>query len=669
MPKTMTTNRSRVGGPARCAIMLSLAATFGVTAAGAEDRVWPTGREKSDLKARPFPLKDVELLDGPFRDARERTRAYLHDLESERLLHFFRKTAGLPAPGKPMGGWESRDVRGHTMGHYLSACALMYASTGDEKLKAKADAIVAELAKCQQANGNGYVSAFPASLIDRAIAREPVWAPWYTLHKILAGLMEMYVRCGNEQALEIAESMAGWAKSRLDPLDRTAMQAMLDKTEQGGMNEALANLYGLTGEKQWLELSRRFNQEGYLQPLANGEDQLRGEHANSFIPNIVGIARQYELTGRPQYQRITTFFWDQVVNHRTYCTGGTSEGEHWFSDPDVLGLHVTGNMTRGKNSLANMNQETCCTYNQLKLTRHLFAWDPRNEYAEYDERALINHILASQDPKTGMMIYFLPLGEGRWKYFNTPRNSFWCCTGTGMENHAKYGDGAYYHDQDGLWVNQFLPSRLTWEEKGVWIRQETAFPEVASTTLTVETENPTSFVLRLRVPGWTREPVAKLNGEPIKGNVSPGRFLKIDRTWAAGDSVELNMPMHLWACPAPDDPKLVAVMYGPMTLAGELNGEALPDQVVYRKQTYYKRARMPSKWFADAPAIVTAAPGDPAEWIESVPGQPLTFRTDGVGEPRDVTLVPIHRLFHQCYNVYWRIRSPGHDQPDGTDHD
>ncbi len=644
----------RMGIVSRTVGVAILVATFAMAVACADAEVGAGNRGAVALKARPFALKDVELLDGPFRDARERTRAYLHDLESDRLLHFFRETAGLPASGKPMGGWESRDLRGHTMGHYLSACAIMYASTGDDKLKDKADAIVAELAKCQQAHGNGYLSAFPESFIDRAIARRPVWAPWYTLHKILAGLMDMYVHCDNAQALEIAEGMAGWAGSRLEPLDTAAMQAMLDSTEQGGMNEALANLYGLTGKRPWLELSRRFNQRRYREPLARREDRLQGEHANSFIPNIVGTARQYELIGCEEDRRIATFFWEQVVRHRTYCTGGTSEGEHWHSPPDVMAEHITGNLTRGKNVLANLTQETCCTYNLLKLTRHLFSWEPRNEYAEFYERALINSILASQDPHTGMMMYFLPLGSGRWKYFNTPRDSFWCCTGTGMENHAGYGAGVYFHDDHGVWVNLYIPSQLAWDAKGVRIRQETAFPEVSRTKLVIEADRPTEFILRLRVPAWTRRPVVTLNAQPTESDAVPGRFLEIRRTWKTGDFVELSMPMHLWTQPMPDDPTLVAVMYGPMVLAGELSSEQLPDGLVYRSETYYKRARMPEQWFAEAPHMVTDQL-DPAAWVKAVPGKTLTFRTDGVGRPRDVSLVPYHRLWGRRYAVYWRV--------------
>ena len=455
-------------------------AAFGiclVSVVSAVAGVWPSGREKVSLEARPFDLRDVRLLDGPFRENLERDRKYLHDLEADRLLYYFRETAGLAAPGEPLGGWEQSEVRGHTMGHFLSAMAMMVAATSDDALKAKADRIVAELARCQKAHTDGYLSAFPKSHIDRVIAREPVWAPWYVLHKILAGLIDVHVYCDNPQALEVAQELSGWMEKRLASVDRDAMQRMLDVTEQGGMNEALANLYGLTGDRRWWNLSLRFVEDHYVEPLSRGEDRLKGEHANSFIPNIVGTARQFELGGDPRDRRIAEFFWNQVAATRCYSTGGTSLDEHWKSDPGKLA-----------DQLGDFTEETCCTYNLLKLTHHLLAWQPDRKYADYYERALVNGILATQDPKTGMMEYFVTLASGRWKYFHTPRTSFWCCTGTGMENHARYGEAIYAHNADSLWVNLFIASELTWKEKGVRIRQETQFPNQEHSSLLVKAD-------------------------------------------------------------------------------------------------------------------------------------------------------------------------------------
>lgn len=602
--------------------------------------VWPTGREKVELSAKPFALQDVRLLDSPFREAMLRTRRYLHELESDRLLWHFRKTAGLNAPGRPLGGWEDTELRGHTMGHYLSACAMMYAADGDEVLKAKAEQIVEELATCQQAIGTGYLSAFPEEQIERAIAGKRVWAPWYTLHKICAGLLDMYAYVGSQKALEVAEKMAAWMHNRLAQLDDNAMQEMLGKTEQGGMNEALANLYGLTGNSEWLKLSFRFNQDTYLDPLIKHQDKLTGEHANSMIPNIVGTARQFELTGDERDRQIAEFFWRCVVFGRSYCTGGTSIDERWRSEPYCLA-----------EMLGNKTQENCCTYNMLKLTRHLFAWQPRAELMDYYEQNLINSVLSTQDPKTGMMTYFVPLGSGRWKYFNTPRDSFWCCTGTGMESHSKYGESIYFHHQDILWVNLFIASEVFWREKGIVIRQETTFPESGRTTIIVQTPQSKIFDLRVRIPYWAEGASLSLNGKPQPISAQPASYVSIRKEWENGDRVELILPMKLWLWRMPDDPNLAAVLYGPMVLAGQIEPLRVSQDMIYTRKNWFE---FPQDEIADCPVMVTDNQS-PEAWIQPVKGQLLTFRTVNAGRPSDVTLVPYYRLWDYKYAVYWRL--------------
>ena len=598
-------------------------------------------------KARAFRLQDVRLLAGPFREAMERDRQYLLSLEPDRLLHMFRVTAGRSAPGEAYGGWERMELRGHTIGHYLSACALMYAGTGDERLKARADAIVAELALCQKALGeSGYLSAYPESFIDRVETLQPVWAPYYTLHKIMAGLLDMYVHAGNHQALEVVEGMARWCASRCDRLSDEQMQEMLNHTEQGGMNAVLANLYAVTNEPEYLALSRRFVQRTYNDPLAAGRDQLKGQHVNSFIPNMIGTARQYELTGNREDFRVAHFFWHQVTGQRCYCTGGTSNHEHWRTEPGQLA-----------GELGDHTQETCCTYNMLKLTRHLFSWEPQAEYMDYYERALFNSILSTQDPKTGMMMYFVSLAPGRWKYYNVPTDAFWCCTGTGMENHAKYGDTIYFHDEDGVFVNLFIGSELNWRAKGVRIRQETRFPEQFATSLSILTEQPKPFALRVRVPGWTTPGVAvRLNGKPLSVKAAPSSYLEIRRTWADGDRIDVTLPARLHAAPMPDDATVVAFMYGPLVLAGKLGGESLTDDLVYTNENWY---RFPRDQVAEAPVLL-AESDDVTQCIEKVQGEPLTFRT--VALAQNLTLVPYHRLFGERYVVYWRVFRAGSDE-------
>jgi len=591
---------------------------------------------------RPFNLKQVRLLDGPFKRAMELDRKYLHDLDSDRLLHMFRITASLPSSAEPLGGWEKRELRGHTMGHYLSACALMYASTGDEKLKAKADAIVAELRKCQEALRNGYLSAFPEEGIKKVIyGTGSWWAPWYTLHKIYAGLLDMYNHCGNEQALEIAEGMAAWAKKHLDNLTEEQTQRMLN-VEFGGMNEVFCNLYAVTKNPDHLALAQRFDHKVIFEPLAHFQDKLTRLHVNTQVPKIIGAAREYELTSEQYYYNIAIFFWDQVVKARSYCTGGTSNHEHWRTEPYVLAKE-----------LGPATQETCCTYNMLKLTRHLFCWHPNPEYADYYERALFNSILSTQDPETGMMMYFVPLASGYWKIFNTPYDSFWCCTGTGIENHAKYGDSIYFHDENGVYVNLFIASELNWLEKGVRIRQETNFPEEEGTTLVIKTGKPIKLALRIRIPYWATKPVTiRINDKKQKIRSKPSSYVTLTRKWKNGDRVKIDMPMSLHLHRMPDDPGLATIMYGPLVMAGELGTEGLDPKTVYAKNQGFLR----SLKVGPAPGFVADA-NKLNDWIKPVPGKPLTFRTVNAGRPNDVTLIPYYKLFGQRYAIYWRIRS------------
>src|SRR5579862_658159 len=354
--------------------------------------------------AHPFDLGSARLADGALIAYTEHNRGFLESLETDRLLHTFRLTAGLTTSAEPLGGWEKPTVelRGHFTGHFLSACALMSVSEGNAALRGKGTLVVAELAKCQKANGNGYLSAFPPEFFDRLKAGKKVWAPWYTIHKILAGLLDMYVLARNQQALDVACGMAGWTKRWTDTINDADMARVL-RVEFGGMNEVLDNLYAATGVKDYADASRRFDDERLFGPLADGRDELKGLHVNTQIPKIIGAARRYELTGDPRYRRIAEFFWTQVTQHRAYATGGTSNEEHWRTDPDELA-----------DELGCTTQECCCTYNMLKLTRHLFSWSPEARYFDYYERALYNGILGTMNPANGLTMYFVPLASGYW---------------------------------------------------------------------------------------------------------------------------------------------------------------------------------------------------------------------------------------------------------------
>lgn len=597
---------------------------------------------KGVCKLQPFDLADVRLLDSPFKTAMERDAKYLLSLDANRLLHAFRLNAGLPSSAQEYGGWEAVkcELRGHFVGHYLSAVALMFASTGDERLKERAALMVRELAKCQQASG--YLSAFPESFIERVETGVRVWAPYYTLHKILAGLLDIHSRCGNAQAIEVARRFGDWVAARNERLSDEQMQKML-AMEHGGINEAMANLYALTGDEKHLRAARRFYHKFVLDPLAARQDKLAGLHANTQFPKVIGAARLYELTGEERYRTLAEFFWDRVVNHHSYVIGGNSDHEH-FGPSDRLAQRVSP-----------WTAETCNTHNMLKLTRHVFAWNPAAAQADFYERALYNQILATQDPRTGMMGYHVPLHGAWFMPYNTPHDSFWCCTGTGVESHAKYGDSIYWREGDALYVNLFIASELTWKEKGFVLRQETKFPESERTRLVFHCKRPVKLTLLVRDPGWDGLGMTfLLNGkmEDIQG--MPGGYVSREREWKDGDTVEVRLKMDLRLEPMPDDPNRVAICYGPCVLAGMLGGEGIVPPMPYAKSQsdFFKGKTAPA-------APVLLAQGRPVtEWVEAVPGKPLTFRTKGVGKPDDVTLVAFHTLPPQRYSIYWDLFTP-----------
>ena len=587
--------------------------------------------------ARPFDLDRVRLHPGPFLDALEVNRRFLLAQDENRLLHMFRSTAGLPSTAEPLGGWEApvNELRGHYVGHYLSAVAKMSQSLGDSVLKARGDRIVTELAKCQQQLGNGYLSAFPEEFFDRLRDGKPVWAPFYTLHKIMAGLLDMHTLATNAQALDVLQGMARWTGRWAQPLGDEHMARVLER-EYGGMNEMLYNLAAVTGRDGYKDLAHRFDHERFFAPLAQGRDELKGLHANTNIPKVVGAARRYELTGELRYRHIAEYFWRQVTTQRAYCTGGTSNGEGWNAEPGVLSTELSG-----------YTQEDCTTYNMLKLTRHIFGWTADPACADFYERALFNGIIGSQHPRDGEKLYYVNLAAGLWKLFGTPGQDYWCCTGTMSESFSQFGDSIYFHDDAGVYVNLFIASELNWSERGVRLVQETEFPEEEGTTLRIQTAKPVRFALRIRVPYWaTHGGTAVLNGHGLDGFAAPGGYYVLDRTWRNGDTVAVKLPMSLHLHAMPDDPTLAAVMYGPLVLAGRLGTDGLTPDVLRAEPT--KPRTIPEYKGQPIPAPELRAQG-----AERVAGRGLEFRA--AGEKGAVTLVPFHTIFDERYAIYWRL--------------
>jgi DUF1680 family protein len=588
--------------------------------------------ERVSWEALPFPMKQVRLLSGPCYRAQEANRRYLHTLPVDRLAHSFRLTAGVPSSAEALGGWEKPDceLRGHFAGgHYLSAVALAYAGTGDEDLKRKGDTLVAALAECQEKSG--YLSAFPVEFFDRLRDRVKVWAPFYTIHKIMAGNLDMYTLAGNEQALQTAERIAGWVDGWSTPLSYEHMQRVLG-TEFGGMAEVLLNLYAATGKDRYLALARRFEHAQFFDPLAAHRDELKGLHVNTQIPKVIGAARRYELTGENRYRDIATYFWDEVTSERCYCTGGTSNGEHWNSDPGKLAKELGPDTT-----------EDCCAYNMMKLTRHLFGWSPSARYMDYYERVLWNHRLGTIDPEDGTTLYYLPLGTGYWKVFGKPFDAFWCCTGTGAEEFAKLTDTIYFHDDNSIYVNLYIASEVEWPEKKMRLRQETQFPEQQGSRLTVVAERPVEIAIHLRIPYWARGGRVAINGQPLPAMSSPSSYLTLRGPWKNGDMIDISLPMELHRSPMPDDESVQAVMYGPLVLAGRLDA-VTPEM---RCGGYGPRGTP-----ATVPEIA-ARVNNVSSWVSPVPGQVLTFQSQNQTQPVD--LVPLYKILQNRYAVYWKV--------------
>jgi DUF1680 family protein len=592
------------------------------------------GYEQVKPRVRPFPLKHVRLGDGPCKQAMEADRQYLHSLPPERLLHTFRINAGISSSAQPLGGWEAPDceVRGHYAGgHYLSAVALMYASTGDEDLKANGDRVVAELGKCQVALKSGYLSAFPVEFFDRLREGQNVWAPLYTIHKIMAGHLDMYTYAGNEQALETSEKLAEWVLGYIQPLSYDHMQRVL-ANEYGGLGESLANLYAITGKPSYLDGARRLEKKQFFDPLAAHRDELKGLHVNTHIPQVIAAARLYEVTGDRRYRDIAEYFWDEVVSERSYCTGGTSNHEFWNTDPGKLAAE-----------LSNTTAEDCCAYNMMKLTRHLFQWSPDARLMDHYERLLFNHRLGAINPENGTLMYYLPLASGYSKTFGKPLDAFWCCTGTGSEEYAKLPDTIYFHDDHSLYVNLFVDSQLEWPEKGIRVKQDTRFPEQQGTALLISATDPLQLTINLRVPYWVQGGSVKINGIPLQAFASPSSYLSLNRVWKNGDRIELDLPMGLHAASMPDDETIQAVMYGPVVLAGRFDAVSNAD-------LYSGPAPDPSVR-GKVPDIVA----DPAklDWVQAVSNQPLTFQA--VGQSQAMTLIPLYKIIRERYAVYWKL--------------
>lgn len=581
-------------------------------------------------KCQPFKMSEVHLLPSRFQENMKRDSAWMMSIPVNSLLQSFRNTSGAWSSReggymtvKKLGGWESLDcdLRGHITGHLLSAYAMLYAQTGSAAVKAKADSIVTGLAEVQQVYGRGgYLSAFAEGLIDRNIQGKAVWAPFYTLHKIVQGMIDQYELCGNAKALEIAKGMGDWAYNKLNPLSEETRKKMI-RNEFGGFNEAMYELYALTKDEKYLWVAKYFYHKEKIDPLKNGNNDLGTNHANTFIPKLLGEARNYEMFGAKDSRKAAELLFWTLVNDHAFVTGELSDKEHLFK-PSEQSKHLSG-----------YDGENCCTFNLLKLADHLFSWNPDSKIADYYERALYNHILGQQDPETSMVCYFTPLQAGAYRLYSTKENSFWCCVGSGFESHVKYASSIYFHSAKDLYVNLFIPSKLDWE--GTIFTQQTAFPQSSTTTFKVEGKQ-RNFTLRLRYPSWTTKMEVKVNGRKVKAVKGTDGYVAISRLWKAGDQVEVNFGMKLREESTKDDASKVALVYGPIVMAGKLDAVEHPFSDPTKYNDYYTFD------FKIPAATVEKAKYNGLKNIKN-------FKTK-----QGIELVPFYDAHHCRYVVYWQ---------------
>ena len=609
------------------------------------DALFVDGPEHPAGRLEPFPLASVRLGPGIFKEQEEINARYLDSLTVDRLLHSFRVTAGIASTVVPYKGWEDPtcELRGHFAGgHFLSAVALASTGSGNTVLKARGDELVSGLAACQKKIGTDYLSAYPSDIFEHLAQGKPAWAPFYTYHKIMAGLLDMHQLTGNPDALAIAERMAVWAQEFFTGIS-TDQRLRILRDEYGGMNEVLVNLAAVTKKDRYIEAAHVFEQPGFLDPLAAHRDELQGLHANTHVPKIIGAARMYEVTGDRRYREIAEYFLAEVLDTRNYAIGNTSQDEHWKSPAG----HLEG-------TLVWTNAECCVAYNLMKLQRHVFSWTGDARWMDAYERTLFNCRLGTQNAR-GLKQYFFPLAAGYWRAYNSPEESFWCCTGTGAEEFAKFADTVYFRRGGDLYVNQFIASALDWKEEGLVVEQVTRFPHEQGTTLNIKSMRPAARTIHVRIPHWTTEEAqVKINGRLVEAMADPGSYLAIRRTWQDGDTIAISLPMALHQEPLLGDESIQAALYGPLLLAADF-GAAPGDEayrIIHSGETVPKNlpAAEPLPKVATDPEVRTD------HWITVDSKEDLRFTA--VGESAKHQLMPMCEIGDQRYSVYWQLQGP-----------
>lgn len=591
-----------------------------------------------------FDLNRVAVTDAYSENAFRKETEYLLSLEPDKLLAGFYEMQGKQGKAQKYSGWESTEIKGHTLGHYLTAIAQAYLSSGNEEFLRRMNYMTEELARCQ--SEEGYLFASEEEIFDRVENRKPAWVPWYTMHKILSGLVVVCRATANPETLTVASKLGDWIHNRTSRWSKE-LQSLVLSVEYGGMNDALYELYQLTGKKEHLEAAHMFDELPLFTAMKEKRDILDGKHANTTIPKMIGALNRYVVLGQGEefYLEAAENFWDIVTSHHTYITGGNSEWEH-FGTPDQLDSERT-----------NCNCETCNSYNMLKLSRLLFLVTGKKKYADFYEAAQVNAILASQNPNTGMSTYFQPMATGYFKVYGTPFDKFWCCTGTGMENFTKLGDAIYNHSEDTLVINRYISSKLDWPEKGLVLRQETDIPGDNKVNIIVEVSEDCSgekLRLALRIPDWCMgEPVVRINHKKVKPITEDG-YLILNRSWHNEDIVEMELPIQVTYSFLPDNPAVVAFSYGPAVLCAALGTEQM--NIV---QTGVA-VDIPVKE-SEIKDYIIIKEGNTCDWLRDLPnhlvrtGEALEFTLKGTDEDNHLVFTPYYRQHSQRYGIYWGL--------------
>ena len=625
-------------------LLIAVSLLFAASGASAQDKLY----------SNEFPFGDVQLLDGPLKSARDLNLEVLMKYDVDRLLAPYRKEAGLEMKAKPYPNWDGLD--GHIAGHYLSAMAMNYAATGMEECRERMEYMLAELKEVHSAHtknhpewGTDYIGGFPGSDALWSSFKKGefgiyfgAWAPFYNLHKMYAGLRDAWVFCGYEDAKEMFLAFSDWAISLTSGLTDEQMQAMM-RNEQGGMNEVLADAYAVSGDKKYLDAARRFSHLQMLDPLSQGVDNLDNLHANTQVPKAQGFERIGELSGDQKYKDAGRFFWETVTGNRSLAFGGNSRREHF---PPVEAYIDFLNDNDGP--------ESCNTYNMLKLTQSLFRMEPKSEYADYYERAVFNHILSTQHPEHGGYVYFTSVRPRHYRVYSAPGEAMWCCVGTGMENHGRYGQFIYTHADDALYVNLFVASELNWRDRGVVVRQETGFPYAETSRITIA-KGKGEFVLKVRKPSWVADGAfaVKVNGKKVSAEAGADGYVSVDRKWKKGDVVDVDFPMHTSVVQLPNEPQYVAFMHGPIVLGMKTGTEDLLGLIADdgRWSQYAAGEYLP----VDKAPMLLYGNKDLADCLVPVEGKPLHFKFEGIDvlNPIEGELQPFYTIHDARYMMYW----------------